>query len=157
MKRMVFITIAVFLALTSCNGQTGKKEGNNAVKANEPKTNIKVKKEYDDHGNIVRYDSTYTYVYSNPESNSVSDSIMENFSKHFSKHFSDENFFSDDPFLNDMFAGDSLLKSDFGVKNFFSNDFMLNDQSMEKIFQRMDSVRRHFFRGQVNPPLYQKQ
>ncbi len=151
---MVFITIASFLALISCNGQTGKNGNINTAKTNEPKTNIKVKKEYDDHGNLVRYDSTYTYVYSTPEnSNSVSDSITGNYSK----HFSNKNLFSDEPFLNDMFARDSLLKNDFFGKDFFSNDFMLNDKNMEKIFQRMDSVRRHFFRGQFNPPLYQKQ
>ncbi|MCB4234259.1 hypothetical protein LDL59_01710 [Kaistella anthropi] len=47
---------------------------------NQPIEDIKVNKEYDENGNLIRYDSTYTYYYSNIEGDEIAaDSIFNNF------------------------------------------------------------------------------
>lgn len=153
MKRMVFISIALLLALSSCSGQTGKKENENSGKSNTPKTNIKVNKVYDDHGNIIRYDSTYSYVYSNLEKDkSLRDSVINNFRKDFNKDY----FFSNQPFFNNLFFQDSLLRYDFFKKDFFSKRFELNTEKMDKLFQEMDSVKNSFFDNQFKPYTHKK-
>ncbi len=46
------------------------------ILGNQPKEDIKVNKEYDENGYLIRYDSTYTYYYSNIEGDEiVADSI----------------------------------------------------------------------------------
>jgi len=153
MKRVVIIAIAVFLALNSCSGQTGKTENENSGKSNVPKTNIKVKKEYDDHGNLIRYDSTYSYVYSNLENDStLRDSVLNNFRKHFNENY----FFSNEPYFNDLFFQDSLLRYDFFKKDFFLNRFKFNSERMDKLFEEMDSVKNSFFRQQLKPDTHRK-
>lgn len=37
----------------------------------QPKTTIQVHKEYDENGNLIRLDSTYTYFYSNIKNDSI--------------------------------------------------------------------------------------
>jgi len=157
---MALIAIAAFLVLSSCNGQTVKKEINDQAKADKPKTDVQVKKVYDDHGNLIKYDSTYTYVYTNPETKgSVRDSVMAEFSKHFGKN----GFTGNESFFNNMFSNDSLImNNDAFAKEFFNKDFMPNDfglssQNMEKFFQQMDSVRNEFFGHVLKPEINQKQ
>ena len=79
MKRIGFITIACMLCFSSCNGQSGKEKKETADK-NAPKTDIKVNKEYDKDGNLIRYDSTYSSYYSNILNDTIlGDSIFNNF------------------------------------------------------------------------------
>ncbi|MCF8371167.1 MAG: hypothetical protein K9H64_06080 [Bacteroidales bacterium] len=45
---------------------------------NEPKEDIKVNREYDENGNMIRYDSTYTWSWSsNGENESIPDSMFQ--------------------------------------------------------------------------------
>ncbi len=157
---MALIAIAAFLALSSCNGQTGKKEINDQAKADKPKTNVQVKKVYDDHGNIIKYDSTYTYVYTNPATGEdVRDSVTAEISKHFGKN----DFTGNGSFFKNMFANDSLfMNNDAFAKEFFNKDFLPNDfglssQNMEKFFQQMDSVRNELFGHVLKPEINRKQ
>jgi hypothetical protein len=81
-----------------------------------PQTNIKVNKEYDKNGNIVRYDSTYSYYYSNIKNDTVKqDSIFNLFRNQFNQKY----LFSNEPYFNNLFFEDSLLKYDF-YKRVFS-------------------------------------
>lgn len=140
-KWLIF-TIAVTLILNSCNGQENKKESISDTKKHEPKENIKVNKEYDEQGNLIRYDSTYTYFYSNIEGNQIAeDSIYDNFQKMFGTNYP----FSSKSYFDDLFFEDSLLKYDFYKKDFFSERFKQNMQHMDKLFWEMDSIKNQFF------------
>lgn len=69
-----------------CNGQIKQNEKTTKVIASidttaKPKLNVRVNKKYDKKGNLVQYDSTYSYFYNSPEfNNSISnDSVYSNF------------------------------------------------------------------------------
>lgn len=143
MKRTWMLFIAVTLILSSCNGQ-GKqiKDNHSSNLKNAPKEDIKVNKEYDEDGNLIKYDSTYTYIYSNIEKDSITeDSIFNNFRKMFDATYP----FSNKPNFNNFFFEDSLLKYDFYKKDFFSERFKRNMEQADKIFQEMDSIKNKYF------------
>lgn len=143
MKRICILCIAVILILSGCNAQEkqNKKDKLNFEK-NAPKEDIKVNKEYDKDGNLIKYDSTYTYFYSNIEKNPIlEDSIFSDFREIFDKNFP----FSYKPYFHDLFFEDSLMRYDFYKKDFFSERFRQNMERTEKIFQEMDSIKNHFF------------
>ncbi len=146
MKRIWILFIAVTLIFSSCNGQDKqiKNDKLSAVK-NAPQEDIKVNKEYDKDGNLIRYDSTYTYFYSNIENDTIAeDSIFANFKNLFDLQYP----FSYKPFFNDLFFDDSLMKYDFYKKDFFTERFRQNMKQTEKMFQEMDSIKNHFFNEQ---------
>lgn len=112
---------------------------------NQPIEDIKVNKEYDENGNLIRYDSTYTYYDSNIEGDEIAaDSIFNNFRNMFENNYS----FSTTPYFNDLFFEDSLLKYDFYKNDFFHERFMNNMQQMERLFWEMDSIENKFFMEQ---------
>lgn len=112
---------------------------------NQPKEDIKVNKEYDEKGNLIRYDSTYTYYYLNIEGDEIAaDSIFNNFRNMFEDNYS----FSTTPYFNDLFFEDSLLKYDFYKNDFFHERFMNNMQQMERLFWEMDYIENKFFMEQ---------
>jgi hypothetical protein len=143
-KQLIFYSLLFALSLNSCNGQ--KKEGTGAPPAeNQPKTSIKVDKEYDENGNLIRYDSSYSYYYSNIENDTLlRDSIFDQFRFHFNQKY----FFSEEPFFNDLFFQDSLLKFDFYKNDFFSNRFRSNMEHIDRLFNEMDSIKNQFFMDQ---------
>ncbi|MCK0132573.1 hypothetical protein MWU59_13775 [Flavobacteriaceae bacterium F08102] len=144
MKRMWIVFIAVTLILSGCNGQEKQKDQNNEVQ-NVPKKNIVVNKEFDEDGNLIKYDSTYTYYYSNIENNATAeDSIINNFKHMFELKYP----FFNKPYFNNLFFEDSLMKYDFYKKDFFTQRFLKNWQRAEKIFHEMDSIKNKFFTEQ---------
>jgi hypothetical protein len=148
MIRTGLIAIVLSLILHSCNGQINK-EKNQDKNLNSPQTNIKVNKQYDKNGNLIRYDSTYSYYYSNIKNDtSLRDSIFNNFKSHFNQKY----FFSDEPFFNHSFFEDSLLKYDFYKYDFFLNRFRRNMERMDSLFWGMDSVKNEFFNKQFRTP-----
>lgn len=152
MKRISLIVLAFILILSSCNGQSVKEKKETADK-NLPKTDIKVNKEYDKDGNLIRYDSTYSYFYSNILNDTIlGDSIFSNFKNQFNQQY----FFSQKPYFNDFFFQDSLLKYDFYKNDFFSNRFKNNMQQMDKLFMEMDSIKNYYFQQQQFPELKNK-
>ena len=53
------------------------KMGDSVNKGTNPQTSIKVDKKYDSKGNLIKYDSTYSYYYSNIKDNkNLEDSIF---------------------------------------------------------------------------------
>jgi hypothetical protein len=149
MIRIGTIAIALSLTLVGCNGQTKEKKNENNSSANIPQTNIKVDKQYDDKGNLIKYDSTYSYYYSNIQNDiDLRDSIFNNFQQQFNKKY----FFSMDPFFKDFFFQDSLLIYDFYRKDFFLNRFRDNMRRMDSLFWGMDSMKNNFFRRQFMLP-----
>lgn len=143
MKRIWMIFISVTLILNSCNGQEKelKSDKLGALK-NAPKEDVKVNKEYDEDGNLIKYDSTYTYFYSNIENDSIAeDSIFTNFKNMFELQYP----FSYKPYFNDLFFEDSLMKYDFYKEDFFLERFKQNMVQTEKMFQDMDSIKNKYF------------
>jgi hypothetical protein len=148
MKLRIIYILAIIMTFTSCNGQTKNKD--NLSKNNLPQTNIKVSKEYDKNGNIVRYDSTYSSYYSDIKGDSLlRDSIFHNFTDHFNEKY----FFSEHPYFKDFFFQDSLLKYDFYKKDFFYDRFRNNMERMDSLFREMDIMKNDFFRKQTIPPI----
>jgi hypothetical protein len=153
MKRIGLIVLAFILILSSCNGQSQKEKKVTADK-NVPKTDIKVNKEYDKDGNLIRYDSTYSSFYSNIINDTIlGDSIFNNFKSQFNQSY----FFSQKPYFNDFFFQDSLLKYDFYRNDFFSNRFKNNMQRMDKLFMEMDSIKNYYYQHQFSDPKSKKQ
>ena len=88
-RRLISETLLLFFvfALSACNAQAKKEnllkqpEDNTLLLTdtlNTPKVNVKVNRQYDKDGKLIRFDSTYSYVYKgnagnqNPMSNDLS-------------------------------------------------------------------------------------
>jgi hypothetical protein len=142
MKRIIIMAITLTVTLSGCQGQKMKKEGADTSKINAPKTEIKVKREYDKNGNLIRFDSTYSSFYTNTKNNDRKrDSIFETFKNHFNLNY----FFSNEPYFHDLFFQDSLLKYDFYKKDFFYDRFRQNTGRIDKLFKEMDSLKNNFY------------
>jgi hypothetical protein len=148
MKKIIVMVLLSFL-VGGCNGQ--KKENEKSSKqiaavdtTANPKTDIRVNKKYDDKGNLIQYDSTYSYFYSSPGfKNSISsDSLFNNFKiplRNDYKGLLDEN-------MNSIFFNDSLFKYDFYNSDYFSKRFHMNMLQFENMFRQMDSLKSDMFR-----------
>ena len=148
MRRIIIIALAISMTLMSCNGQT--KNADTKTQGNQPQTNIKVNKQYDKNGNIIRFDSTYSSYYSNIKGDStLKDSIFNNFRNQFNQSYN----FSNEPYFKNFFFADSLLKYDFYKKDFFYNRFRDNMARMDSLFRGMDIMKNDFYKNQVNPKM----
>lgn len=103
-------------------------------KPNLPHKQIKVQKETDENGNIIRYDSTWFYSYSGSGDEINLDSLFGNFNRNFSLDF-DYGIFFNNPFpgiQGHLFPQSNL----FFDGNFFNTDSLLKEQELlfEKIF-----------------------
>ena len=149
MKRVAFSLILI-LMVAGCNGQdvdrNSKKDLAQVQKGSDsldpkPKVQWKVNKQYDENGNVVGYDSIYSWSYSNhgnfpPTMNA--DSIMRSF-----RSFSNENFpsFWDDGDLDRIFPMDSLMSRNFSMERFFNNGNLKGFPNMDQWIRQMDSLR----------------
>ncbi|KJD36173.1 hypothetical protein PW52_06105 [Tamlana sedimentorum] len=140
MKTLKVIPILCLLCL-SCSGQ--EKQENKTEPNIKPNENVQVNKEYDEYGNLIKYDSIYSYSYSSK--NSLNDSLKFQFQEHFKNH----SIFSDS-FFDDFFKSDSLT-SGLNHKNFFFDGFTNQDQQIKNMMKRMDSIQELFFKK--NEPL----
>ena len=72
MKKLA-IYMLMALSFFNCQGQNTSEKKDSDLKKDtiQPKTNIQVHKEYDENGNLIRLDSTYTYFYSNIKNDSI--------------------------------------------------------------------------------------
>jgi hypothetical protein len=144
MKSISYLIIAALLVSNGCSGQTKNKE-NPKENPNNPKTNIRVNKEFDKSGNLIRYDSTYTYFNSTIEKNPwLEDSIFNAFKEHFNKSY----FFSKEPYFEHFFFNDSLLMKDFYKNDFFIHRFRNNSEAMDSLFLKMDKLKNDYFEKQ---------
>lgn len=146
MKKAVLISMLLFFMIaTACNGQKSTKSEERKSE-NQPKTNIQVNKEYDEKGNLIRYDSTYSYYYSSAENDiHFRDSVLNQFKQNFNTRFQ----FFRDPFFEDFFYRDSLMNLDFFSNDFFENRFRDNFKRMNELMMEMDSMKNLFFREKL--------
>jgi hypothetical protein len=164
MKRLVMMMFITLLA-TGCNGQqeSGSVEKNvqkdNKKELNQPQVSWDVKKETDENGNVIRYDSTYTWSYTNIDGDTMvvgADSLMRSFHSYFNENFP--------PIWNRSFAqplwNDSLFYRDFYRDDYFHNRWQQDYFEMDKMFRRMDSLRNQFlydnYPGLLMPPKEEK-
>ena len=148
MKKVIMMMLLSFLA-GGCNGQKKQNEKSTKQAASidtiaKPKVDVRVNKKYDNTGNLVQYDSTYSYFYSSPGfKNSISsDSLFSNLKtplRNDYKGLLDDN-------MNSIFFNDSLFKYDFYNNDYFSKRFQLNMLRFENMFKRMDSIKSDLFR-----------
>jgi hypothetical protein len=148
--------LAACLTLTSCeksNGQTDKKVTNKkettiSDSLFKPRVDIKVNRHYDEKGNMIGFDSTYSSYYSNIAGDtSRIDSVMNRFDFFFKKNH--ESGFNRR--FNSLFFTDSLRYPDFFRNDFFLRRYELNDGYMRDMMQHMDSVKNEFYRKEHVP------
>lgn len=151
--KWAFVAGFMVTGLVACNAQDKKpkqdpaKPPGQALTVDTPQVSVRMNKQYDDSGNLVRYDSTYTRVYNSMGGDSLGmDSLMQAFRSRFG---------GPGPMLgmdgfNDLFFRDSLLHYDFFHDDFFRKRMEMNRQYMDRMMQRMDSLKNRFF--QEAPP-----
>jgi hypothetical protein len=143
MKTLIYIFFA--LSFLGCDSQDKKKEDTQEPEKKEqdtikPKVTWDVKKEFDEFGNLIKYDSIYSYSYSNIKGDSITvnlDSVMDSFSR----YFEDKTPFK----MNDRFfylpQNDSLFMSDFFEDDYFFSQWKQRPLDVEKLIKQMDSTR----------------
>jgi hypothetical protein len=156
MKTLKMILVSFLFAFFSgCNGQT-QKENASALSnknkgevaktdtSNKPDINVKVNKQFDDKGNLIKYDSTYSYYYSGPKGplRSGNDSVYSGFRSFFEKNYPDVISRHN----RNIFFNDSLFKYDFFNDDYFQKRFELNEKMFENIYQQMDSIKRDYLK-----------
>ncbi len=113
-----------------------------------PRVEIRVEKKTDKDGNIISYDSTYTYVYKSPGWENAkridADSLIsKGFKPYFYEHYK---FFSDDAF-DEFFMMDSLFMNDFmNDEAFFRNRMDMNLVPFNKMVKDFDSLRNEYLK-----------
>jgi len=143
-----FLLFMIGLLSGSCNSQkndtekTEIKESEGTV-VEQPKGSWKVDKEFDDDGNLIRYDSIYSWS-SNGKLNNLStvdeDSLLQAFKSRFFTNFSD---FKNNGF-NDVFSKDSLFSKHYFNDDFFGSDFGKDYMDIDKITQQMIARQKKF-------------
>lgn len=118
-----------------------------------PKVDIKVNKEYDDNGNIIRYDSTYSYIYTYPDGNTKTLNVDSLF-KSFQPYFFDRSFeIMRDPFRS-FFDQDTFYEKHFFDHDYFMQQFEREKFHFDRMIKQMDSLRNEFLK-QTYPDIQQ--
>lgn len=151
MKKLLLF-IVLITGTTGCNGQQKQNEKTPKVTAgpehtdSKPEVNWKVNKRYDDKGNLVEYDSTYTWSYSDKSGKMQQinpDSVMMEFRKKFDSEFP--------PVFNRNFGNpiwtDSLFYKDFATPDYFMRKWNNHYFDMRKMMREMDSLRNSFLKN----------
>lgn len=153
------IAILVVLTFMGCKGQEKEKKDvskeEKQEKPQEPNGQWEVHREYDEAGNLIKYDSIYSYSYSNKNGDSVKinlDSIMDSFRGYFEDKvpFDWKRDFSYFP------KTDTLFMKDFFKEDYFLNNWKEHHADIENMMKKMDSVRNAFLRKH-HPGLMEKE
>jgi len=147
--KTLFVTLAVALFTFGCNAQSQPEKGTDKKEVkkeeqNAPKESWTVKKEMDDNGNVIGYDSTYTWSYSTMDGDSVTvdvDSMMNSIQSYFGKTMPGVW----DKSIMDPMMRDSLLPRELFSDNYFEQRWKDDYFDMDKMFEEMDSLRNMFF------------
>lgn len=153
-KKKTLLIIVTFLMLGTIIGfsvnvnttESDKKDTpqEDTLKTN-PKIDIKVKKAYDDEGNIIRYDSTYSYIYTYPDGkqrNINMDSLFQRFQPYFFDRSPD---IMQDPFKR-FFEKDSFYENHFLEHDYFMQQFQKERFQFKEMIKQMDSLRNQFLK-----------
>ena len=147
MKKYILLFMVSLLSI-SCKGQENEtkkveKEKNQTNIVENPKGTWKVDKEFDENGNLIRYDSIYSWS-SNDKFDNLSlsdkDSLMQSFKSRF---FSNYSGFENQGF-KDVFSQDSLFSNHFFNDDFFGSNFGNDFMDIDKLRQQMIARQRKF-------------
>lgn len=144
-KLALFLLMA--LSFFNCQSQNNKAKTKKEVTKDtiKPQTKIKVNKQYDEFGNLISMDSTYTYFYSNIKGDSLLESdIFNKFKLDFNKQFMP----LDSMFMQDIFKGSPFKNHNFYTDDFFRDNFKSHQKRIDKLLQQMDSVKNNFYKKQ---------
>jgi len=150
MKTLALVMMVV-IGVTACSAQQKKdlstskeKTETSQSNAKQPKVSWKVNKKLDKNGNVISYDSTYTWSYTNMNGDSVSvdaDSVLQSFHKYFNNNFP--------PLWEKNLSGpiwnDSIMRGELFRNDFFQNMWKEDVFDMDKMFRQMDSLRNQYF------------
>jgi hypothetical protein len=139
MKKYVLLFMIGLLSV-SCNGQKNEPNESEERIVAPPEGSWKVDKEFDENGNLIRYDSIYSWSSSRKLDTLSSldrDSLLHSFKSKFFTNFSG---FENEGFEN-VFAQDSLFS-----KHFFNDDFFRSDFGKE--FMDIDNIRQQMIERQ---------
>jgi hypothetical protein len=153
--------IAIGLLAMSCqqghSKDTAYHEGDSVASSDsvkKPDIKIQVNRTYDDKGNVIGFDSTYSSFYSNVQGDTVRmDSLMKSFDTYFGRQHSqlfDKQF-------NNLFLKDSLAYPDFFHQDFFMKRYELNDRYLRGMMRRMDSIKNRFYKDANGSSMSKKQ
>ncbi|WP_179345562.1 hypothetical protein [Winogradskyella ursingii] len=154
MKKVKLFLFVAILA-TSCNAQDSKITKDDIAKTKikidtitSPEGSWKVNKELDENGNIIKYDSIYTWSSSGNLKGLKqieNDSLLNKMRSMLRRQFSMFN----SPNLSNSIDSDSIMKQ------FFSDDFFSDDSfskrmpngfpNLEDIMKRMEAMQQQFF------------
>ena len=148
MKHLIISLLSMLFL--GCEGQEKKRIDTDKDKEKKASTQIPnekwdVRKTYDEAGNLVIYDSIYSYSYANPTGDSLKvnlDSVMQSFRSFYEK----TKLFTNGDHLSYVPKYDSLF-----MKNFFQDDYFLNQWQrqpiqIEEMLKKMDSTRNEFLK-----------
>ena len=140
MKAKILVAVFIFSGLVSCNSQTAKSGKNKDEKMSKPHEEVTVNRKYDENGNLIEFDSTYTSYYSNVTGDTIAmDSVLSQFPEYFNNSF-------DFDFPEYFFDTDSAWNPEFFHRDFFESQFMEKNEEMRRMIQQMDSIKNEFFR-----------
>jgi hypothetical protein len=147
MEKFMF-TLLLGLMLTGCQAQSDQGKsmedlvGKNvdSLTVDKPKISWKVDKKYDEAGNVIGYDSIYSYSYDNMGKFAAEmnlDSIIN--SMKFFPHGKLSSLMEDQN-LGQFMDMDSLMNGSQYFNDFFESQRNNNFSDMQKLFQQMDSL-----------------
>jgi hypothetical protein len=145
---VLVILIIASISLFSCekkqdHNSTLLKSKNEATSdtLDKPKVSIQVNKRFDDKGNMIGFDSTYSSYYSNRVGDTARlESLMNRFDSYFNRNNS--TFFQNE--FKPLFFNDSS-RSRFFEDDFFLKQYEQNDHYFKDMVKRMDSIKNHFY------------
>ncbi|MFN3876220.1 MAG: hypothetical protein ACK4L7_09965 [Flavobacteriales bacterium] len=138
----------------ACSGQSsgrGEAIAQSApqLPADSPEVNVRVNKEYDAHGNLIAFDSSYSIV---RRSYGADPRALDSLFRDFRHFFRNQRPLLDDPGFNDLFFQDSLFRYDFFKDDFFRRRMELNRRYMDRMMAEMDSLKNLWFRERWPKP-----
>lgn len=146
--KKIMILILVFMIVGCESQQKEKQKAKNNQQMDtiiKPKEKWDVKKEYDELGNLIKFDSIYSYSYSNIDGDLMQvnlDSIMFSYKKHFENTYP----FKGGEYFRFFPGNDSLFMNEFFKKDYFFKSWQKRHSDLEKMIKRMDSTRNSYLK-----------
>jgi hypothetical protein len=148
MKKVMFLLCMLFFM--ACKDNSNKTIAQATLLSRpdtsaNPKTEVHVNKKYDEKGNLIRFDSTYSYRYVSPggkSRNIETDTLFRHFKSYYLSNY--DTMFNNN--FGSIFFSDSLFKYDFMQPDYFSKRFELNRKRFEQMARDMDSIKTQYLR-----------
>ncbi len=136
-----FVLFMFFSGFFYMGNAQNKGESSSPKDPTKPDVQIKVNRELDNNGNVIRYDSTYTWSWSSDGSQPVpSDFFNDTNQTGFFQPFDNHSFFEDDYFDPFGFTNDSMFN-----RHFMNPDMNMLHKQMQEMLQQQQKMMQEFF------------